>query len=62
MVRVIFLPAGLQFWRAAVPPGVTRDEVDFVERALGLARPGQLLDLPVARATMRWSSPGEPTG
>ncbi len=41
-----FSPLALQFWRAVIPPEATRDEVDFVERALGLLRPGQLLDLP----------------
>lgn len=41
-----FSPLALQFWRAVVPPESTRDEVDFVERALGLGRPGRLLDLP----------------
>ena len=41
-----FSPLALQFWRAVIPPGSTRDEVDFVERALGLGRPGRLLDLP----------------
>ena len=41
-----FTPLALQFWRAVIPPEATRDEVDFVERALGLGRPGWLLDLP----------------
>jgi SAM-dependent methyltransferase len=41
-----FSPLALQFWRAVIPPEATRGEVDFVERALGLPRPGQLLDLP----------------
>ncbi|HZJ56004.1 MAG TPA: class I SAM-dependent methyltransferase [Myxococcaceae bacterium] len=41
-----FSPLALQFWRAVIPPGATRDEVDFVERALGPGRPGRLLDLP----------------
>ena len=46
MVRVVLSPLALQFWRAVIPPEATRDEVDFVERALGLGRPGRLLDLP----------------
>ena len=29
-----------------VPPEYTRDELDFLERELGLAGPGRLLDLP----------------
>jgi SAM-dependent methyltransferase len=41
-----FSPLALQFWRAVVPPESTGEEVDFVERALGLGRPGRLLDLP----------------
>src|SRR5262245_49903922 len=41
-----FSPLALEFWRAVVSPESTRDEVDFVERALGLGRPGRLLDLP----------------
>src|SRR4030095_88295 len=41
-----FSPLALQFWRAVIPPEATRDEVDFVERALGLPRPGAPLDLP----------------
>src|SRR5215472_1332402 len=41
-----FTPLALQFWRAVIPPEATRDEVDFAERALGLGRPGWLLDLP----------------
>jgi hypothetical protein len=56
-----FSPLALQFWRAVIPPEATRGEVDFVERALGLPRPGQLLDLPCARAAMRWSSHGVAT-
>jgi SAM-dependent methyltransferase len=41
-----FSPLALQFWRAVVPPASTADEVDFVERALGLGGPARLLDLP----------------
>jgi SAM-dependent methyltransferase len=41
-----FSPLALQFWRAVVPPEAARDEVDFLERALGLPGPGRLLDLP----------------
>ena len=41
-----FSPLAMQFWRAVIPPEATRDEVDFVERAIGLAGPGRLLDLP----------------
>ena len=41
-----FSPLALEFWRAVVPPESTRDEVDFLERQLGLAGPGRLLDLP----------------
>jgi SAM-dependent methyltransferase len=41
-----FSPLALEFWRAVIPPRTTSDEVDFVERALGLGGPGRLLDLP----------------
>jgi SAM-dependent methyltransferase len=41
-----FSPLALEFWRAVVPPEATEAEVAFVERALGLERPGRLLDLP----------------
>jgi SAM-dependent methyltransferase len=41
-----FSPLALEFWRAVVPPGYTRDEVDLLERGFGLRGPGRLLDLP----------------
>ena len=41
-----FSPLALEFWRAVIPPQSTREEVDLVERALGLGGPGRLLDLP----------------
>jgi SAM-dependent methyltransferase len=41
-----FSPLALEFWRAVVPPGYTRDEVDLLERELGLGGRGRLLDLP----------------
>jgi len=41
-----FTPLALQFWRAVIPPEATWEEVEFVERALGLGRPGWVLDLP----------------
>ena len=41
-----FSPLAMEFWRAVVPPGSTREEVDFVERTVALGRPGRLLDLP----------------
>lgn len=44
--ETFFSPMAMEFWRAVVPPDAARDEVDLVERALGLDRPGRLLDLP----------------
>ncbi|MGW4116312.1 SAM-dependent methyltransferase [Actinosynnema sp. NPDC004786] len=35
-----------EFWRRAVPPEVTVEEVDFVERRLGLAPRSRVLDVP----------------
>lgn len=35
-----------EFWRRAVPPEVTVDEVDFVEKRLGLAPRSRILDVP----------------
>ncbi|QQQ79991.1 methyltransferase domain-containing protein [Saccharothrix sp. 6-C] len=35
-----------EFWRRAVPPEVTVDEIDFVERRLGLAPGSLILDVP----------------
>ncbi|MFE9747123.1 class I SAM-dependent methyltransferase [Saccharothrix saharensis] len=35
-----------EFWRRAVPPEVTVDEIDFVERRLGLAPRSLVLDVP----------------
>ncbi|TQM85281.1 methyltransferase family protein [Saccharothrix saharensis] len=35
-----------EFWRRAVPPEVTVDEIDFVERHLGLAPRSLVLDVP----------------
>jgi len=44
--ETFFSPLALEFWRAVVPTEATRDEVDLVERELGLKGPGRLLDLP----------------
>lgn len=44
--ETFFSPMAMEFWRAVVPPDAARDEVDLVERALGLDGPGRLLDLP----------------
>lgn len=35
-----------EFWRRAVPPGATVDEIDFAERRLGLAPRSRVLDVP----------------
>ncbi|XVS61000.1 class I SAM-dependent methyltransferase [Actinosynnema sp. CA-299493] len=35
-----------EFWRRAVPPGVTVEEIDFVERHLDLAPRSRVLDVP----------------
>lgn len=35
-----------EFWRRAVPPEVTVEEIDFVERRLGLAPRSRILDVP----------------
>jgi len=44
--ETFFSPLALEFWRAVIPEEATRDEVDLVERELGLGGPGRLLDLP----------------
>jgi SAM-dependent methyltransferase len=44
--ETFFSPMAMEFWRAVVPPDAARDEVDLVERTLGLDGPGRLLDLP----------------
>ncbi len=35
-----------EFWRRAVPPEVTVEEIDFVEKRLGLAPRSRILDVP----------------
>ncbi|MEU4447706.1 class I SAM-dependent methyltransferase [Actinosynnema sp. NPDC050801] len=35
-----------EFWRRAVPPEATAEEIDFVERRLGLAPRSRILDVP----------------
>jgi SAM-dependent methyltransferase len=44
--ETFFSPMAMEFWRAVVPPDAAHDEVDLVERVLGLDGPGRLLDLP----------------
>lgn len=41
-----FTPLALDFWRAAVPPVATAEEVDFIVRNLAVSPPARLLDLP----------------
>ncbi len=41
-----FTPLALDFWRAAVPPAATTEEVDFLVRNLAVSPPSRLLDLP----------------
>lgn len=41
-----FTALALDFWKAAVPPAATSDEVAFLVRELGVSPPARLLDLP----------------
>ena len=44
--ETFFTPLALDFWRAAVPAEVTRQEVEFLARELGVKPPARVLDLP----------------
>jgi SAM-dependent methyltransferase len=41
-----FTELALDFWRAAVPPSSTAEEVDFLEAQLDVSPPARILDLP----------------
>lgn len=52
-----FRGVALDAWRRMIPVEVTRKEVEFIERVLGVAADAQLLDVPCGNGRMRSNSP-----
>ncbi len=44
--ETFFSGVALEFWRRAVPPEMTRAEVEFIESALAMPKGGRVLDIP----------------